>query len=116
MGALSWGGLRKRTDHAAAPAARQHAHILVADGDHVDRCPVAEDLVAGWAAGRVGGGLRDLLPDDVVAQVDALVADVDARAGDELLYLPLTLAAERALARAGARLGQRLFDERAGVV
>src|SRR5579864_2836058 len=34
--------------------------------------------------------------DDVEADVDALVADEDRRAGDELLHLPLALVAERA--------------------
>src|SRR5450759_2061564 len=43
------------------------------------------------------GGLGELLLDDLVAQVDALVADVDAGSGDELLDLLLALATERAL-------------------
>ena len=43
------------------------------------------------------GGLRELLLDDLVAEVDALVADVDARPGDELLDLLLRLAAEGTL-------------------
>ena len=42
-------------------------------------------------------GLGELLLDDLVAQVDALVADVDARARDQLLDLLLGLPAERAL-------------------
>jgi len=37
-----------------------------------------------------------LLVDDLVAEIDALVADVDAGAGDQLLDLPLRLAAEAA--------------------
>ena len=41
--------------------------------------------------------LGQLLLDDLVAQVDALVADVDTRTGNELLHLLLALAAERAL-------------------
>ena len=40
------------------------------------------------------GGLGELLLDDLVAEVDALVADVDAGPGDELLDLLLRLAAE----------------------
>src|SRR6185503_3708177 len=40
--------------------------------------------------------LLDLLGDDVIAQPDALVADVDGGAGDQLLDLFLGLAAERA--------------------
>ena len=39
----------------------------------------------------------ELLFDDLVAEIDALVADVHARAGDQLLDLLLGLAAERAL-------------------
>ena len=38
--------------------------------------------------------LSQLLRDDVVAQVDAFIADVYARAGDELSDLPLALLAE----------------------
>src|SRR3954462_1342756 len=43
---------------------------------------------------RRGGG--ELLVDDLVAEIDALVADVDAGTGDQLLDLPLRLAAEAA--------------------
>jgi hypothetical protein len=43
-----------------------------------------------------GGRRRQLLVDDLVAEIDALVADVDAGAGDELLDLALRLAAEAA--------------------
>jgi hypothetical protein len=42
------------------------------------------------------GRLGQLLVDDLVAEVDALVADVDAGAGDQLLDLALRLAAEAA--------------------
>ena len=42
------------------------------------------------------GGALELLVDDLVAEIDALVADVDARPGDQLLDLPLRLAAEGA--------------------
>jgi hypothetical protein len=42
-------------------------------------------------------GLGELFLDDLVAQIDALVADVHAGAGDELLDLLLRLAAERTL-------------------
>ena len=41
-------------------------------------------------------GSGELLVDDLVAEIDALVADVDAGAGDELLHLALALAAEAA--------------------
>ena len=53
------------------------------------------------------GGSGELLVDDLVAEIDALVADVDAGTGDQLLHLPLALAAEAAeqllvsLARSG---------------
>src|SRR5581483_999818 len=43
------------------------------------------------------GGFGELFLDDLVAEVDALVADVHAGAGDELLHLLLALPAERAL-------------------
>jgi hypothetical protein len=39
---------------------------------------------------------RELLVDDLVAEIDALVADVDAGTGDQLLDLALRLAAEAA--------------------
>jgi hypothetical protein len=42
-------------------------------------------------------GLGELLLDDFVTQVDALVADIDARACDELFDLLLALPAEGAL-------------------
>ena len=41
-------------------------------------------------------GSGELLVDDLVAEIDALVADVDAGTGDQLLDLPLALAAEAA--------------------
>src|SRR5581483_2355024 len=43
------------------------------------------------------GGLRQLLFDDLVAEIDALVTDVDAGPGDQLLHLLLALPAEGAL-------------------
>jgi hypothetical protein len=43
-----------------------------------------------------GGRRRQLLVDDLVAEVDALVADVDAGAGNQLFDLALRLAAEAA--------------------
>ncbi len=47
------------------------------------------------------GGLGELLLDDLVAEIDALVADVDTWSGDELLDLLLGLAAEGALEEVG---------------
>ncbi len=46
--------------------------------------------------------LGELLLDDLVAEVDALVADVDTGTGDELLDLLLALPAERALEEVSA--------------
>ena len=46
-------------------------------------------------------GLFPFLGDDLIAEVHALVADENRRAGDQLLYLFLALAAERALERGG---------------
>jgi hypothetical protein len=42
---------------------------------------------------------REFVADDLVAQVDALVADEDRRARDQLLDLVLALPAERAIKR-----------------
>ena len=64
-------------------------HVLVEDGLDLGRARDAQLLVALLLAG-------DLLGDDVVAQPDALVADVDGRPGDELLHLLLRLPAEGA--------------------
>src|SRR5438067_221642 len=82
--------------------------VVVVDGDGKDLLGVVladhvvvqevEDLPGlGQLVEAHLGGLRQLLLDDVVAQVDALVADVHAGAGDELLHLLLRLAAEAAL-------------------
>jgi hypothetical protein len=56
-----------------------------------------------------GRSSRQLLVDDLVAEIDALVADVDAGPGDQLLYLALRLAAEAAekLLVGVGRSGQR---------
>jgi hypothetical protein len=43
-----------------------------------------------------GGSGCQLLVDDLVAEIDAFVADVDAGSGDQLLDLALRLAAEAA--------------------
>jgi hypothetical protein len=43
-----------------------------------------------------GRGSGQLFVDDLVAEIDALVADVDAGAGDQLLDLTLRLPAETA--------------------
>jgi hypothetical protein len=48
------------------------------------------------------GALVQLLLDDLVAEIDALVADVDAGTGDEFLDLLLALPAERALEQVAA--------------
>jgi hypothetical protein len=60
---------------------------------------------------------RELLVDDLVAEIDALVADVDAGAGDQLLDLPLRLAAEAAeklLVRFGGTCQRKLPRSRFG--
>src|SRR5688572_8919762 len=84
--------------------------VVVVDRDRENllRLVLADDVlvedVADLARGRqvrlgalaalIGGGF---LADDVVAKLDALVADEDRRAGDQLSYLVLALAAERAV-------------------
>ncbi len=89
-------------------AAELDALVVVVDGDREDllRLVLADDVVLqeGEDLRRLGQlveaeltRLGELLLDDLVAQVDALVADVDARSCDELLHLLLGLATERAL-------------------
>src|SRR5262249_54667936 len=58
---------------------------------------LAVDLLRPRQVGEVERrGSRELLVDDLVAEIDALVADVDAGAGDQLLDLALRLPAEAA--------------------
>src|SRR6266545_4242756 len=63
------------------------------------------------------GGLRQLLFDDLVAEVDARVADVDTGAGDQLLDLLLRLAAEGAFQQVAAvpELGHLVESSRAAL-
>src|SRR3712207_2122867 len=63
-------------------------HVLLEDIVDLPRLGEVLDV----ERGRSG----QLLVDDLVAEIDALVADVHARPGDELLDLPLALAAEAA--------------------
>ena len=66
-------------------------HVLVEDG---------ADLVRHRqiGLGALGAVLAlGLLADDVVAELDALVADEHRRAGDQLAHFVLALAAERAV-------------------
>jgi len=62
--------------------------VLVEDVVDLPRLGEALDVEGRWS--------RQLLVDDLVTEIDALVADVDAGAGDELLDLALGLAAEGA--------------------
>jgi hypothetical protein len=48
------------------------------------------------------GALVQLLLDDLVTEIDALVTDIYAGSGDELLHLLLALSAERALQQVAA--------------
>ena len=77
---------------SSAADARVDALVVVVDGDGEDllRALLADDVVVEdrLDLGRLGDGggagvrlvLLDLLGDDVVAEADALVADVDGRA------------------------------------
>ena len=89
-------------------AAGLHPLVVVVDGDGqrllrrlLPDDVAVEELVDLTGLGQLVplqlGGLGQLLLDDLVAQVDALVADVHAGTGDELLDLLLALSAERAL-------------------
>ncbi len=57
------------------------------------------DLVrlGGACRGPARRGVLELLADDVIAQLNAFVADEHRRSGDELAYLVLALPAERAV-------------------
>jgi hypothetical protein len=79
--------------------------VVDGDGEGALGCLLADyvllqDLVDLTRFGQVlefdRGGSGELLVDDLVAEVDALVADIDAGAGDQLLDLALRLAAEAA--------------------
>ena len=96
-------------------AVRAHALVVVVDGDRQCALRVVltdhvlleerEDL-ARLGEIEVGDdarrGLGHALFDDLVAELDALVADVDAGPCDELLDLLLALSAEGALEQVGA--------------
>ncbi len=71
-------------------------HILFEEAEDLFRLRKLELAGLGLA------GLGEALFDDLVAELDALVADVDAGTGDELLHLLLALSAERALEQVGA--------------
>ena len=62
--------------------------VVVQDGVDVERLREVVEVELRRA--------RQLLVDDLVAEIDALVADVDAGTSDQLLDLPLTFAAEAA--------------------
>ena len=98
--------------------AHADALVVVVDGDREDplRLLLGDDVVVQHRVDVAGARevveverrrSGELLVDDLVAEIDALVADVDAGAGDQLLDLPLALPAEAAeqlfvsLARSG---------------
>src|SRR5262249_50834490 len=95
-------------DRVFVGAGGLHALVVVVDRDGqrllrvvlADHVPV-EELVDLARLGQLVeldvGAFGELFLDDLVAQVDALVADVHAGAGDELLDLLLALPAEGAL-------------------
>ena len=65
-------------------------------------------LVAGGLGSRATarGALHQLLIEDLIAEIDALVTDVDARASYQLAHLLLGLAAEGTF-QVGVKLGHR---------
>ncbi len=65
--------------------------------DHVVVEELADLTRIGELVERQLAGVGEFLFDDLVAEIDALVTDVDTRTGDQLLDLLLGLAAERTL-------------------
>jgi hypothetical protein len=93
---------------ATVVGARLDPLVVVVDGDREGllRVLLADDVGVEELEDLAGlrelveadlAALAQLLLDDLVSEVDALVADVDARSGDQLLDLLLALPAERAL-------------------
>jgi len=74
-------------------APRVHRRDVVLDRA-VDPSPPREALLGRRRL--VAGRPDELLFEDLVAETDALVADVDAWAGDQFRHLPLALPAEAA--------------------
>ena len=83
------------------------ALVMVVDGDRERplRLVLGDDVVVEAGVDLLGArqrvevemrGSRQLLVDDLVTEIDALVADVDARPGNELLDLALALATKGA--------------------
>src|SRR5207244_7014637 len=100
-------------DVGVAVRAGLHALVVVVHRDREDllRVLLPDDVVAQVLVDLTGfrklveahlRALGELFLDDLVAEIDALVADVDAGAGDELLDLLLTLPAEGALEQIAA--------------
>ena len=91
-----------------------HPLVVVVDGDgqRLLRVVLADHIAVEELADlvRLGqlfqqpdlGALGELLLDDLVAEVDAFVADIDPGTSDELLDLLLALSAERALEQIAA--------------
>src|SRR5262249_28959500 len=78
---------------------RDREHLLgVVLADHIVVKNFAKFLRRWDAVARLRRGLG-ILVDDVLAQLDALVADEDRRSGNALAHLVLVLAAERAAKR-----------------
>ena len=98
----------RELDVGVAVGAGLHPLVVVVDRDREDLLGLllADDVVVQEVEDLPGlgqlveadlGRLGELLFDDVVAELDALVADVDAWTGDQLLDLLLRLPAEAAL-------------------
>src|SRR6516165_7927498 len=93
---------------SATAAARLQALVVVVDGhrEHFLGALLADDVLVedlldlvrlGELVARTLGAILELFADDVVAQLDAFVADEHGGAGDQLAHLVLALPAERAI-------------------
>ena len=92
--------------------------VVHRNGEHALGARLTDDIIVKHAADFLRGGnfallLADettlgLLPDDVVTQLHAFIADEDGRSGDQLAHLMLRFAAEAAVQRV-LRIGAAQF-------
>jgi len=100
---LAAGGRSLRLNTLVMVVNRHRERLLCAIlADHIAVEEVVDLLRLGKLSEAELSTFGELFLDDLVAQIDTFVADVDTRTSDELLDLLLALAAERALQQIGS--------------